>query len=489
MIVLDGRSLTCAQVARLGRLEATAELGPAGLARAAAAAATVREVMAAAGESGQAVYGRTTGVGYNRRVEVAADDAETGLRLVRSHAAGAGPSLRPETARAMLAVRANQIAAGGSGVDPGVLPVLARCVNLGVYPAAGRFGAIGTGDLTALAAAALCLLGEREWAGIAGEAASRPPLFAFEPGDLLAFLSSGAATLAEAAIACADLIRLNRAAVVIAALSHLAVRGSAEPYAAAVQHARAHPGQAEVAAALRALLGSDELRPAARVQDPYAFRALPQVHGTATDAVSRAREATERELNAAAENPLVDTAGRRLWHNGNFHSGYLALALDTARAAVFQTAALSAARLAALLDDRVTGLRAFLAGDVAPSSGLMMTEYTAQSALAEIRRLAAPASLGTAVLSLGAEEHAGFATQAAAAAAETVPAYRVVLACELVAAVRALRQQGVRPETAELAGAFDRCATLPQAITDRPPDEDLAIAGPLVDALAAGTAS
>lgn len=82
---------------------------------------------------------------------------------MRSHAAGAGPLARPEVVRAMLVVRANQIAAGGSGVDPGVLTALADALNLGVLPPVPVYGAIGTGDLTAMASTALCLIGERNW--------------------------------------------------------------------------------------------------------------------------------------------------------------------------------------------------------------------------------------------------------------------------------------------------------------------------------------
>jgi histidine ammonia-lyase len=485
MIVLGGTSLTCAEVAAIGRRLASVEIGEEGRVRAGAAAALARAAAERAAEAGGAVYGRTTGVGYNRGVEVTVDDQQSsGLRLLRSHSAGAGPPLEPEVGLAMLAVRANQIAAGGSGVDPGVLGVLADCVNRGFRPPALRYGAIGTGDLTALAAAGLCLLGERDWLPPdGGEAPGNQPRFGLDPADVLAFMSSNAATLAESAIACADLTGLLASSTVIAALSNVAAGASAEPYAEAVQLARAHPGQVEVGRDMRRLLAGQA--GSARVQDPYGFRALTQVHGAAVDAVGHADQVVARELNAAAENPLIDVAGQRIWHNGNFHTAYLALALDAARAAVFQTASLSAARLGALLDDRVTGLATFLAMDVAPSSGLMIVEYAAHSALADISRLAAPAVLGGAVLSVGAEEHAGFGTQAAWSATDTVRAFRVVLACELVAAVRALRLRGLRPASAVLAQAFDLAdAALPVSMADRPPDDDLAAAGQLLAGLA-----
>ena len=76
---------------------------------------------------------------------VAMDDREGhGLRLLRSHAGGIGELLPEEQIRAMLAVRANQLLAGGAGVPPEVADVLASALNAGAYPAVHEFGAIGT---------------------------------------------------------------------------------------------------------------------------------------------------------------------------------------------------------------------------------------------------------------------------------------------------------------------------------------------------------
>ncbi|NED77983.1 aromatic amino acid lyase, partial [Streptomyces sp. SID9944] len=65
--------------------------------------------LAAAGR----LYGRGTGVGAHRSVPVdAEDEAAHGLRLLRSHAGGAGAVLPVRQIRALLAVRANQLLAG-----------------------------------------------------------------------------------------------------------------------------------------------------------------------------------------------------------------------------------------------------------------------------------------------------------------------------------------------------------------------------------------
>ena len=473
-IEITGSSLTCAEVAAVARGTAKVTVAPAARQAARAAWQVAQEVTRQ-----RPVYGRTTGVGANRNVGLAdADLAEHGLRLVRSHAAGAGPLLAPELGRAMLVTRLNQLGAGGSGVDPDLLPVLAGAINRGFTPPVPLYGAIGTGDLTALASTGLCLLGEREWWTGSGA----PPRFPLRPAEAPGFMSSNAATLGEAAVACAELTSLASAAVVIAGLSLLAVRGSLEPYAPAVHRGRP-PGQQRVAASIRALVGRGEHVPA-RIQDSYGYRAFPQVHGPVLDSLGHAEQVITTEINAAGENPLVDAPGHAVWHNGNFHAAYVGLALDAARAALFQTAALSAARLGTLVEPAFTGLEAF-AAHTAASSGIMILEYVAQSAVADIRRSAAPAALGSAVLSRGVEEHAGFSTQSARASTDAVTAYRAVLDCELVAAIRVLRMQRRAPSGGPLRVAFDAAdAVLDPRTADRPLDADLATAEGLLGSYA-----
>ncbi|MEV6153095.1 aromatic amino acid ammonia-lyase [Nonomuraea sp. NPDC052129] len=418
---LDGAGLTCAQVHAAAFGGAWVTISSLDRARAA---------WRAAQELTGPVYGQSTGVGANKDVAV----EEGGLDLLRSHAGGAGPLVAPERARAMLVVRLNQLLAGGSGVDPGVLPVLAEAINDGFTPPIRTYGAIGTGDLTALATTALCLLGEMSWQGPMSQRRATVPVagprYPLASSDALPFISSGAATLADAAIAVHRLRVLLDATVDVAAFSFVAVAASAEPLAAAVQEARPHPGQAATAARLRGLLSREF---ATRIQDPYGYRAFAQVHGAALDALGRAESVVETDLNAATENPLI--ADSLAWHNGNFHSAPVALALDALRAALVPTAQLSVARLATLMEPAYTGRLPFLAARPG-GSGALILEYVAQDALAELRHLANPVTAATAVISRGTEDHAGFATQAARYALRCVEPLEIVLACERVAATR-----------------------------------------------------
>ncbi|GAA4578222.1 aromatic amino acid ammonia-lyase [Planotetraspora phitsanulokensis] len=441
-ITLDGTTLTCEQVGAVARGEARVAVGSTAAARAA---------WHASGQLHGPVYGRTTGVGANKDVAV----HEQGLDLARSHAGGAGPLVGEDRTRAMMVIRLNQLLRGGSGVNPGVLPVLAYAINEGFTPPVRLYGAIGTGDLTALSTTALCLTGEVPWRR-APWSPDQAPSFALSGSDALPFMSANAMTLGDAALACAGLRPLLGASIGVAAHSWRAVDASDEPLEQPVQDARRHPGQARVATRLRRLLTPG---PSPRLQDPYGYRALPQVHGAAFDALDMAERVVTTDMNSAAENPLI--AGGRAWHNGNFHTAPVALALDGLRAALVQTASLSTARLATMMEPAYTGLIPFLA-DRPGASGALILEYVAYDALATLRNLAAPVTLGGAVLSRSVEDHAGFGTQAARACLATLEPYEIVLACELVAAVRAQRQRGLSCDV-----------PLDPRMEDRPLDADI----------------
>ncbi|MFF3564732.1 aromatic amino acid ammonia-lyase [Streptomyces sp. NPDC002574] len=526
-VELDGRGLTVPDVVRLADAAAAPAVPPGALDRA-RRSWQAAERLAAAGR----LYGRGTGVGAHRSVPVAAqDEAEHGLRLLRSHAGGAGALLPARQVRAMLAVRANQLLAGGSGIQPAFITALTDALRLGVHPAVNEYGGLGTGDLTALAATGLTLIGERPWltdrpdgsgppsgddgghprteagflppgfpvqrhggaagtgpghtaeASPAGPSSPLPAPVVPQPGDALALLSSNALTLGQAALACHHLDVLLRATHAVAALSLAAVSGSLEAYAPEVHALRPYPGVARAAAEVRRLLGVPGRAYGAgrRIQDPFGFRAFPQAHGPALDAAGALRGIVEVEINCPSENPLISADGTAAHHHGAFYAAPLGLALDGLNLAVLQTAQLSAARLTALGRPDLTGLPGFLAAGPASSSGAMILEYTTNSALAELRSCATPASAGHAVLSHGLEEAASFASQAARQSLRAVDAYTTVLACELVTAVRALRLHPSPPPVPVFTVA---AAVLPAGTEDRPLTADVTAAAEVLPVLA-----
>jgi histidine ammonia-lyase len=114
----------------------------------------------------------------------------------------------------------------------------------------------------------------------------------------------------------------------------------------------------------------------------------------------------------------------------------------------------------------------------------MVLEYTAASALAELRQFAQPSTLGTTAISLGLEDHASFAWLGALALQDCLDAVRSVLSCELVAALRAARRRvaldtPLGPSSA-LRRLVDHCAQVPDDGEDHALVEDLATAGALL---------
>jgi histidine ammonia-lyase len=475
-LMVDGRTLRCADVALVADADVRVRVSPAAAQRAGDAWELVSDLA-----TRREIYGRTTGVGANRDLTVD-DDAgpEHGRRLLRSHAGGTGGPMPARQVRAMLLIRLNQLAAGGSGAHPRLLDAIAGALTSGAVPLVHKSGSIGTGDLTALAETALTLAGERPWA-----AGSQPPV-TLDTSDALAFMSSNAATLADAVLASRELDTLLRASHAVAALSFVVMGGSPEAYATPVHEARPHPGQVRCAAELRRLLGMAGVpQPGRRIQDPYGLRAFPQVQGPALDALDYLTRVLTVEINATTENPMVSLSAGDVFHHAHFHTAYVAVALDQMRATVHHVAELSASRLGDLVEPSFTDLPAFLASGPPGSSGVMILEYVAHDALATLRQAALPVTLGTAVVSRGVEDHASFATQAARAAGQAADAYRQLLACELVAAVRALRMRPADLMDLPIRAAFDQAdAILDPTLSDRPLSDDLEAAATLLDQFA-----
>lgn len=440
------------------------------------------------------VYGRSTGVGANKDVllgvsagDPTADPADHAVDLLRSHATSAGGVRGAERVRAMLLVRLNQLAAGGSGISAPAVAALVAMVNDDALPPVREFAGIGTGDLSALATTALGLLGEVPLTH------PLPPV-RFGVHDALPFLSSNAATLGDVALATCRLQQLARSALAVAGLTAVAVGANLEAFSPAVAERTPGAGGAAVCRTVRALCAPAPPA-AARIQDPFALRCLPQVHGSVLDALAQLEALADAHVNVAAENPLIlPAAGAAgsgpgelpydVVHHGGFHLPGLALACDAAAIAVARSVPLLLGRLAMLNDPAATGLPPFL-GDGRPgASGVMLLEFVAGSALAVLRSAAVPASLGTVSISRGAEDDASFASRAAVQLFEAGDAWSTALACELVAAVRALRLRGPAVPDTGWGAALAACAELPAEFADRDLTGDVVLAEELLPALA-----
>ena len=427
-----------------------------------------------------ATYGRTTGVGANRIAAIPSDDQDYGMRLLRSHSVDAGDPLSTRTVRSMLAVRLIQLCVPGAGLDPAILTGLERMLNENALPEVLQYASIGTGDLAALAGTALTLIGERP------ATARLTPMPPWGADSALPFMSSSALTVGRSCLAVDELNRLERASSVIYMLSFLALEGNPSPFSPVAARAAAAPHVDTVAARLRTLFADDAAldHPPARIQDPYGLRVYPVAHASVVASLDSLVAQLERTMNTAQENPLFDADGDQVVHHGAFYQAALSLELDGATLALALTAPITHSRIRMLNDPETNGGNAFLAADAHGSSGLMMVEYVAAGAIAEIRNAAQPASVGTLVLSRGAEEDATFASQGVLQLERSVAAYRVLLCCELVGAVRMLRQRQVADRFGGVLGrALALAAELPRDDEDRDLRGDLAAAELLLDEL------
>lgn len=384
-----------------------------------------RAIVDRVAERGEAVYGLTSALGANTGKPLAPEAlARYQVDAIRARAVGVGPAMPEDQVRATMFARIAGMAQGGSGVSPRVFHALVHALNRGVYPVVPAWGSISVADLPPLAHLALVLIGEGE-AFVGGErvpgaqALAHAGLVAAElgPKDGLALISANAATVGLACLAASDLeaalVRLDD----VVALSFEGFRANLSPLGAAAQTARPAPGQAEAARRVRAALAGSALeRPGAarRVQDPLSFRCVAQVHGALFDALARASEHVEIELNAAADNPRVDEATGEIVSNGNFHIPGLAIAYESLGLAVAQAGALIVERCVKLLAPSASDLPLQLTRHGPGQSGFATVQKTLTALLNDLRHLANPACLDFLPVSERIEDHAPMAIKCVA---------------------------------------------------------------------------
>jgi len=400
------------------------------------------------------VYGITTGFGKLSDIAIPHDRlAELQVNLVRSHAAGVGPMLPEREVRAMMLLRANVLASGLAGARPQLVDLLVGMLNAGLYPSIPEQGSVGaSGDLAPLAHLALALIGEGDLRGDRGERCgpasallqqARLAPVTLQPKEGLALINGTQAHTAIAALAIVDARRLWRAAHVAGAMSLEALLGTPVAFDARIQRARGQAGQEDSAAYLRDLLADSEIREShrhgdPRVQDAYALRCMPQVHGPVLDAIRFAESLIARELNAATDNPLVFDDGVLL-SGGNFHGQVVALALDVLAIVLTNLATISERRTDRLVHpDLNHGLPPFLARDAGVHSGFMMAQITAAALAAECKVLAHPASVDTIPTDGNKEDVVPMAMGAAWKLRRIVTNVQHVLAIELMCAAQGI---------------------------------------------------
>jgi histidine ammonia-lyase len=494
MIVIDGESLSLPDLAAIADDHAPLALA----AHAAARVDAARAVVDRKAEGTDAVYGINTGFGALAETPIPRQSlGALQLNLLRSHAAGVGDPLPVRAVRAAMALRANVLAKGYSGIRRSTLDLLIAMLNRRVHPRVPSRGSVGaSGDLAPLAHLALVLIGEGcatvgdsvqlRSGGEALRAAGLAPV-TLAPKEGLALINGTQPSTAVAALATIGAARLARAADIAAALSIDALRGSLKPFDPRIHAARPHDGQRTSAANIFALLAGSPINQShehcGRVQDAYSLRCAAQVHGAARDALRFVGQTLTIEANGATDNPMVFADADDIVSGGNFHGAPVALAADTCVLALAQLVTISERRSDRLVDPSLSDLPAFLTPDSGLHSGYMMAQVTAAALVSEIKTLAHPASVDTIPTSANREDHVSMSMGAALKAERALQLATAVIAVEILCACQAIDLLAPLTTSPALERVHARVRSIvPRLAGDRPPAPDIeAIATMIAD--------
>ena len=249
-----------------------------------------------------------------------------------------------------------------------------------------------------------------------------------------------------AAMASLGVVRAKRLAAtadLACALSLEALQGSRTSFLPAVHRARPLKGQQESAANVWRLLDGSAIieshRWCDKVQDAYALRCAPQVHGASRDLLDYVEATVTVELNAATDNPLVLVDEGQIVSAGNFHGQPLAFALDALAIAVAELANISERRVERLVNPSLSeGLPPFLVEEGGLNSGFMIPQYVAAALVSENKVLAHPASVDSIPTSAGQEDHVSMGNAAGLKALRVLDNAERALAIELLAGTQAI---------------------------------------------------
>jgi len=485
-IPIDGERLTLEELYSIALQGAQAEVPATAHERMNASRAVIERVLT----SDAKVYGVNTGFGKMAAVRISSDEIRhLQVNLVRSHACGVGAPLSEAATRAVLALRANALAKGFSGVRPAVTGTLVAMLNRGVHPVIPSQGSVGaSGDLAPLAHLALVVIGEGEafYKGermTGGEALRRAGLqpTILEAKEGLALLNGTQAMTAVGGLAVARAARVAQLADLAGAMSLEALMGTPAAFDARIHRARPHAGQIAVAEHMMRLLADSDIRDShrehdTRVQDAYCLRCIPQVHGAVRGVLEHVRGVLEIETGSATDNPLVfpensleTQSSEAVISGGNFHGAPLAFAFDYAAIAVTDLCSITERRIDRMLNlDINEGLPAFLSPDPGLSSGFMMAQIVSAALINECQVLAHPSSTGTIPTDGGKEDHVSMGMTGALKLRQIVEHAERIVGIELMCAAQALEFRRPLKASREVERAYAAVrAVVPKLEEDR----------------------
>ncbi len=447
-VVIDGHSLTFEGFLAVSRFGAKVELAP----EAKSAMERSRALAEKIGREKRVAYGITTGFGDFANKAVSDDmSAQLSTNLILSHCTGTGEPYMAEQVRGMMLLRANALCVGVSGVRPVLVEMLIEMLNKGVHPVIPQKGSLGaSGDLAPLSHMGLVLLGRGEavYQGeklTGAEAMKRAGIATLDTlvsKEGLGITNGTCAMTSVGALNLYDTICAAQMADLIASLTLTALAGQRDAFQERVHTVRGHKGQIQVAKNLRDLTEGCEILDnckGARVQDAYALRCIPQVHGAIRDALEFVLSKVEIELNAVTDNPLLFNEDECVISGGNFHGEPMALPFDFLGIACSEIASISERRTERMVNAALSnGLTRFLTTEGGVNSGFMIVQYTAASMASENKVLAHPACVDSIPSSANQEDFVSMGTTAARKAGTILQNTLSCLAYELLTACQAI---------------------------------------------------
>ena len=403
---------------------------------------------------GEPVYGINTGFGRLANIRIALDrphNASAQHRGVACRRGSGTTRCRHPLVRLMLGTQDWRFAgAAPPGIRLETLQFLVAILSHDLLPVIPTQGSVGaSGDLAPLAHMAAAMIGVGESISFSENMPRRSALARCGMAPLtlgakegLALLNGTQFSAAYAIAGLAEAERLFQAALVTGALSTDAAKGSDTPFDPRIHAIRRHPGQIEVAAALRALLSGSAIRESHRVgddriQDPYCLRCQPQVMGACLDSLRGPAAVLGREANGVVDNPLIFADTDEALSGGNFHAEPVALAADTIAIALCEIGSLAERRIAMLVDPALSGLPAFLTPRPGLNSGFMIAQVTAAALVSENKQRAYPASVDSIPTSANQEDHVSMAAHGARRLLEMTANLGNVIGIELLTAAQA----------------------------------------------------
>ena len=446
-VVLNGSGLTIDKLERVARHGEKVELHADALARIETCRAMLEEKIAAR----ETMYGVNTGIGELCEVILDDDQVEDFQKyLIYNHAAGIGDPAPLEYVRGAMTGRVNVHAHGHSGCRPEITRTLIAMLNEGVTPFVCQKGSVGAcGDLAPMSQVALLMMGEGK-AYYRGEllpgkeALDRAgiPVPGLQARDGLAVINGSNLLTAMSALHLCDMNRLLKQAEIACSMTLEALLANLKPYTSKIHELRGFSGAVRSAEAIRKCIEGSDLQTGkmpTKVQDAYSMRSSPQVIGAAHDAVRWARAQVETELNGVGDNPIFLPEERLTLTGANFQGSPVSLPMDMAGAALTMICVLSERRLNRLLHPALSvGLPAFLTKGAGMFSGMMLSQYTADTLIVEQRILSAPASIQSIPAAADQEDFVSMGMNTALKNAQIIDNACGILGIEFMAAAQAL---------------------------------------------------